>query len=124
MKTKEIDSKTEFGYVKKNLHKLTQISSEFSPKILICFRCNTKQSEECFITYPNTWKCFKKTRLRLVLSTHFSVFGYVMKHFSSCFIYHFTSCSSLTFALSNGRGFFISVVNTFVFNKQTNKQIN
>ena len=65
----------EFGYVRKNLHKLTQLSSQFSPKIRICFRCNTKYSEECFITYPNTSKYVKKTRLRLVFSTHFSVFG-------------------------------------------------
>ena len=76
--------------MRKNLHKLTQLSSQFSPKIRIFFRCNMKHSEECFITYPNTSKCVKKTRLRLVFSTHFSVFGYVMKvkHSSSCFIYY------------------------------------
>ena len=47
-----------------------------------------KRSEECRITYPSTSKCVKKTRLRLVFSTHFSVFGYVMKHSSSCFVYY------------------------------------
>ena len=47
-----------------------------------------KHSEECFITYPNISKCIKKTRLRLVFSTYFSVFGYVIKHSSSCFIYY------------------------------------
>ena len=46
--------------MRKNLHKL--ISSQFSPKIRICFRCNMKHLEECFITYPNTPKCVKKTR--------------------------------------------------------------
>ena len=46
--------------VRKNLHKLTQLSSQLSPKIRICFRCNMKHSEECFITYPNTSKCVKK----------------------------------------------------------------
>ena len=89
IKTKEINTETEFGYVRKNVHKLTQLSSQFSPKIRICFRCNMKHSEECFITYPKTSKCVKKTRLRLGFSTHFSVFGYVMKHSSECFIYHF-----------------------------------
>ena len=66
----------------------TQLSSQFSPKIRICLRCNMKHSEECFNTYPNTSKCVKKTRLRLVFSTHFEVFGYVMKHSSECFIYY------------------------------------
>ena len=88
IKTKEINTEMEFGYVRKNLHKLTQLSSQFSPKTRICFRCNRKHSEECFITYPNTSKCVKKTRLRLVFSTHFSVFGYVMEHSSSCYIYY------------------------------------
>ena len=37
--------------------------------------------------YPNTSKLVKKTRLRLVSSTHFSVFGYLMKHSSSCLIH-------------------------------------
>ena len=84
IKTKEINTETEFGYLRKNLHKLTQLS----PKIRICFRCNMKHSEECFITYPNTSKCVKKTRLHLVFSTHFSVFGYVMKLFFMFHILH------------------------------------
>ena len=74
--------------MRKNLHKLIQLSSQFSPKIRICFRCDMKHLEECFITYPNTSKCVKKTRLRLVFSTYFSVFWYAMKHSSSCFIYY------------------------------------
>ena len=60
IKTKEINTETEFGYVRKNVHKLTQLSSQFSPKIRICFRCNMKHSEECLLTYPNTSKCVKK----------------------------------------------------------------
>ena len=39
-------------------------------------RSHIKNSQECFIRYPNTSNSVKKTRLRLVFSTHFSVFGY------------------------------------------------
>ena len=39
-------------------------------------RSHIKNSKECFIRYPNTSKSVKKTRLRLVFSTHFSGFGY------------------------------------------------
>ena len=39
-------------------------------------RSHTKNSKECFIRSPNTSKSVKKTRLRLVFSTHFSGFGY------------------------------------------------
>ena len=39
-------------------------------------RSHIKNAKECFIRYPNTSKSVKKTRLRLVFSTHFSVFGY------------------------------------------------
>ena len=39
-------------------------------------RSHIKNSKECFIMYPNTSKSVKKTRLRLVFSTHFSGFGY------------------------------------------------
>ena len=63
----------------------------FLLKYAFVLRCNMKHSEECFITYPNTSKCVKKTRLRLVFSTHFSVFGYVMKHSSECFIYYLSN---------------------------------
>ena len=45
----------------------------------------------CFIRYPNPLKSFKKTRLRLVFSTYFSVFGYLMKHTFSCLIYYLKS---------------------------------
>ena len=83
--------------MRKNLRKLTQLSSQISRKI--CFRCNIKHSEECFITYPNTSKCVKKIRLRLVFSTHSSVFGYVVKHSSSCFMWY----------IQNEKAFFTTV---------------
>ena len=51
-------------------------------------RSYIKYEDECFIRYPNTSKLVKKTRLRLVFSTHFLVFGYLMKHSSSCLIYY------------------------------------
>ena len=93
--TKEINTETEFGYVRKNLHKLTQLPSQFSLKIRICFRRNMKHSEECFNT---TSPCF---------------YGYVMKHSSSCFIYQiiffpiqyhsvYVECSQLFFSKRRG----------------------
>ena len=49
--------------------------------------------KECFIRYPNTSKLVKKkTRLRLVFSTHFSVTEYLMKHPSLCLTY-FINCT-------------------------------
>ena len=60
----------------------------FSPRIINALRSYIKHSKECFIRYPNTWKLVKKTRLRLVFSIHFLVFGYLMKHSSSCLIYY------------------------------------
>ena len=39
-------------------------------------RSHIKNSKECFIKYLNTSKSVKKTRPRLVFSTHFSGFGY------------------------------------------------
>ena len=45
--------------------------------ISLTFRSYTKYSQDCFIRYPNTSKLVEKTRLRLVFSTHSSVFGYL-----------------------------------------------
>ena len=45
-----------------------------------------KHSKKCFVRYPNTSKLGKKTRLRLVFSTHFSVFGHLIKRSSLCLI--------------------------------------
>ena len=36
-----------------------------------------KHSKECFIRYPDSSKLFEKTRLHLVFSTHFSLFGHL-----------------------------------------------
>ena len=58
IKTKEINTETGFGYVRKNLHKLTQLSSQFTPKIRIRFRCNMKHSEECCVSFfQHTSQC-------------------------------------------------------------------
>ena len=47
---------------------------------------NTRKSVSSDIQTLRSW--LKKTRLRLVFSTHFLVFGYLMKHSSSCLIYY------------------------------------
>ena len=39
----------------------------------------------------------KKIRLRLVFSTHLSVFEYLMKHFSLCLIYYIKSARSFRY---------------------------
>ena len=50
-----------------------------SLRIINAVRNFIKYSKECFTRYPNTSKLIEKTRLRLVLLTHFSVFKYLMK---------------------------------------------
>ena len=72
-----------------NYHKIQWTFAWFSQRIINALRSYMKHSKECFIWYPNTSKLVKKTRLRLVFSTHLSVFGYLMKHSSSCLIYYF-----------------------------------
>ena len=42
-----------------------------------------------FIRYPNTSKLVKKARLSPRFLTHFSVFGYRIKHYLSCMIFDF-----------------------------------
>ena len=80
-----------FGYVILIIIKFSELLLWFSPRIINALRSYIKHEEECFIRYPNTSKLVKKTRLRLVFSTHFSsVFGYLMKHSSSCLIYYIT----------------------------------
>ena len=77
-----------FGYVILIIIKFVEILLWFYPRIINALRSYIKHSKECFIRYPNTSKSVKKTRLRLVFSTHFLVFGYLMKHSSSCLIYY------------------------------------
>ena len=47
-----------------------------------------KHPKERLIRYPTTSKLVKKIQLHLVLSTHFSMFGYLMKHSSLCLMYY------------------------------------
>ena len=53
-------------------------------------RSHIKNSKECFIRYPNTSNSVKKTRLRLVFSTHFS--WYITWRYCRC-------CCPLRFCL-------------------------
>ena len=57
-------------------HKSVMMQPNGPPRIMTGLRSHIKNSKECFIRYPNTSKSVKKTRLRLVFSTHFSGFGY------------------------------------------------
>ena len=75
-----------------------------SPRIINSLRNYVKYSKECFVRYPNTSKLAKKTRLCLVFSTHFSEFGYVMKHSSLCLIYYLKTGYSMS---SNSMFFFM-----------------
>ena len=52
IKTKEINTETEFGYVMKHLHKIKpNFISIFPLNTIICLRCYIKHSEECLIYY-------------------------------------------------------------------------
>ena len=77
-----------FGYVILIVIKFGELLLWISLRIINVLRNYIKHDEECFIRYPNTSKLVKKTRLRLVFSNHFSLFGYLMKHSSSCLIYY------------------------------------
>ena len=57
-------------------HKSVIMQPNGPPRIMTGLGSHIKNSKECFIRYPNTSKSVKKTRLRLVFSTHFSGFGY------------------------------------------------
>ena len=78
-KTKEITTVKEVWICDPNYHKI---------QWAFALRSYYKHSKECFIRYPNTSKLVKRTRLRLIFSTHLSVFGYLMKHSSLCLIYY------------------------------------
>ena len=61
-----------------------------SPTIINALRSYVVHVKECFMKYPNTLKLIKKKiRLRFFFSIHFSGFGYLIKHSSSCVIYYF-----------------------------------
>ena len=68
--------------------KFCELLRRISPRIINSLRSYIKHSKECFLLFPNTSKLVKKTRLRLVFPTYFSVFGNRRKHSSSCLIYY------------------------------------
>ena len=53
---------------------------------------NTRKRVSSYFQTPRSW--LKTSRLRLVFSTHFSVFGNRMKHYSSCLIYYLKHLAS------------------------------
>ena len=55
--------------------KFCELLLRISPRITNSLRSYIKHSKECFLLFPNTSKLVKKTRLRLVFPTYFSVFG-------------------------------------------------
>ena len=48
-------------------------------------------TRKCVSDIQTAQSCLKKTQLCLVFATYFSVFGYQMKHDSSCLIYYFSN---------------------------------
>ena len=79
-----------FGYVIQTIIKFGELLLWVSLRTINALRSYVKHSKECFIRYPNTSKLVKKKfGCALFFSTHFSVFGYLMKHFSLCLIYYF-----------------------------------
>ena len=68
--------------------KFCELLLRITPRIINSLRSYIKHSKECFLLFPNTSKLVKKTRLRLVFPTYFSVFGNRRKHSSSCLIYY------------------------------------
>ena len=78
-----------FGYVILIIIKFGKLLLWIAQRIIDALRSYIKHSKKCFIRYPNTSKLVKKTRPRLVFSTHLSVFGYLMRRFSLCLRYYF-----------------------------------
>ena len=72
-----------FGYVILIVIKFGEVLLWFSPRIINSLRGYIKHSKECFIFF----------------STHFLVFGYLMKHSSSCLIYYLKNTSFKFFIL-------------------------
>ena len=90
--------------------KFCELLLRISPKIMNGLRSHIKNSKECFIRYPNTLRSIKKSRrLRLVFSTHFSVFGYPDETLSH------TCC--MAFVSTFGHFFFLVIywLSEFVF---------
>ena len=84
-----------FGYRRKRLHKLSQISPQFSLKILTCLRYYIKHSEECFMRISKYLEVVKKLGLPGLVFQHTSQgLDILMKHSSSCLIYYINFISS------------------------------
>ena len=77
-----------FGYVILIIIKSGELLLWFSPRIINGLRSYIKHSKGCFIRYPNTLKLVKKNSAAPRFLNHFSVFGYRIKHSSSCLIYY------------------------------------
>ena len=60
--------------------KFCKLLLRISPRIINSLRSYIKHWKECFFLFPNTSKLGRKTRLRLVFPTYFSVFGNRRKH--------------------------------------------
>ena len=87
-----------FGYVILIIIKFGEVLLWFSPRIINALRSYIKHEEECFIRYPNTSKLVKKNLgCASFFSIHFLVFGYLMKHSSSCLIYYITGSWTVLF---------------------------
>ena len=68
--------------------KFCELLLRISPRIINSLRSYIKHLKEGFLLFPNTEKLVKRTWLRLVFPTYFSVFGNRRKHSSSCLIYY------------------------------------
>ena len=86
-----------FGYVILIIIKSGELLLWFSPRIINGLRSYIKHSKGCFIRYPNTLKLVKKNSAAPRFLNHFSVFGYRMKHSSSCLIYYVRRKEKTTF---------------------------
>ena len=75
--------------------KFCELLLRISQRIINSLWSYIKHSKEYFLLFPNTSKLVKKTWLRLVFPTYFSVFGNWRKHSSSCLIYYFKLLSHL-----------------------------
>jgi len=88
-KTKEVTTVKEIWICDPNYHEiLVNFSFDFLQELSMLWEAisNTRKSVSSDI--QTLWSWLKKTLLHLVFSTHFSVFGYLMKHSSSCLIYY------------------------------------
>ena len=97
-----------FGYVILVIIKFCELLLWISLTVIInALRSYIKHSEERFIRCPSHSKLVKKSQLHLVCSTHFLVFGYLMKHSSLCLIYYIRNSLKTNFSLCDWKGDFL-----------------